>query len=337
MINSVRTNNFGPLTDLKWNNLGTINLILGPNSCGKTFLLKALYSAIRTLEDYRRGDDQRTASEILQEKLYWTFQSDKIGDIVTKGAESPLSFKMQMDNHDFCYSFGSSTVKQISELENHNPKRESNSIFLPAKEVLSIHHIILKSREIDKVFGFDDTYLDLARAIRQAPKKGKNFDEFARSRLKLEEMIGGKIEFDELTGKWLFKKGNAKFTIGSTAEGIKKIAIVDTLLGNRYLDDKSVVFIDEPESALHPTAIGTLLEIVALLAERGIQFFMASHSYFVVKKLLLIAMEKNLSIPVISFKEDRWNIADLRDGMPSNSIIQASIDLYMKEVELQTT
>jgi AAA15 family ATPase/GTPase len=337
MINSVRTNNFGPLTDLQWNNLGNINLILGPNSCGKTFLLKALYSAIRTLEDYRRGDDQRTASEILQEKLYWTFQSDKIGDIVTKGAESPLSFKMQMDNHDFCYSFGSSTVKQISELENHNPKRESNSIFLPAKEVLSIHHIILKSREIDKVFGFDDTYLDLARAIRQAPEKGKNFDEFARSRLKLEEIIGGKIEFDELTGKWLFKKGNAKFTIGSTAEGIKKIAIVETLLGNRYLDDKSVVFIDEPESALHPDAIGTLLEIVALLAERGIQFFMASHSYFVVKKLLLIAMEKNLSIPVISFEEDRWNIADLREGMPSNSIIQASIDLYMKEVQLQTT
>jgi AAA15 family ATPase/GTPase len=337
MINSVHTNNFGPLTDLQWNNLGNINLILGPNSCGKTFLLKALYSAIRTLEDYKRGDDQRTASEILQEKLYWTFQSDKIGDIVTKGAESPLSFKMQMDNYDFCYSFGSSTVKQISELENHNPKRESNSIFLPAKEVLSIHHIILKSREIDKVFGFDDTYLDLARAIRQSPKKGKNFDEFAKSRQKLEEMIGGKIEFDELTGKWLFKKGNAKFTIGSTAEGIKKIAIVDTLLGNRYLDDKSVVFIDEPESALHPDAIDTLLEIVALLAERGIQFFMASHSYFVVKKLLLIAMEKNLNIPVISYQENQWNIADLRDGMPTNSIIQASIDLYMKEVQFQTT
>ena len=337
MINSVHTNNFGPLTDLQWNKLGIINLILGPNSCGKTFLLKALYSAIRTLEDYRRGDDQRTASEILQDKLYWTFQSDKIGDMVTKGAETPLLFKMQIDNHDFRYSFGRDTVKQISELENHHPMRESNSIFLPAKEVMSIHHIILKSREIDKVFGFDDTYLDLARAIRQSPKKGKNFDEFARSRQKLEEMIGGKIEFDELTGKWLFKKGNAKFTIGSTAEGIKKIAIVDTLLGNRYLDDKSVVFIDEPESALHPDAIGTLLDIVALLAERGIQFFMASHSYFVVKKLLLIALEKNLSIPVISFQENRWNMADLREGMPSNSIVQASIDLYMKEVEIQTT
>jgi predicted ATPase len=335
MINSVYTKNFGPLDNFEWNKLGSINLIIGPNSSGKSFLLKALYSAIRTLEDYRRGDDQRTAAEILQEKLYWTFQADKIGDIVSKGADSSLEFKMQIDGQDFRYAFGRDTVKQISEIENHVNKRDNNSVFLPAKEVLSIHHTILKSREIDKVFGFDDTYLDLARAIRQSPKKGKNFDEFAKSRQKLEEIIGGKIEFDDISGKWLFKKGNLKFSIGSTAEGIKKIAIIDTLLGNRYIDDKSVIFIDEPESALHPTAIETLLDIVALLSERGIQFFMASHSYFVIKKLFLIAMQKKISIPVICFDNDKWNSSNFSEGMPQNSIIQASIDLYTQEVETQ--
>ena len=66
-----------------------------------------------------------------------------------------------------------------------------------------------------------------------------------------------------------------------TAEGIKKIAILDTLLGNRYLDLDAIVFFDEPESALHPSAISALLDIVAILASRGIQFFMASHSYLV--------------------------------------------------------
>lgn len=337
MINAVSTQNFGPLDKLEWKNLSSINLIIGPNSCGKSFLLKSLYSAIRTLEDFRRGDDQRTASEILQEKLYWTFQADKIGDLVTKNAESPLKFKMQIDHQDFQYSFGKDTIKQISEIENLTSKRDNNSIFLPTKEVLSIYHIILKSRELDKVFGFDDTYLDLARAIRQTTKKGKSAGEFAQSRLKLEEIIGGKIEFDEQSSKWIYKKGNSKFSIGSTAEGVKKIAILDTLLGNRFLDEKSVVFIDEPESTLHPDAIESLLDIVTLLAEKGIQFFMASHSYFVIKKLFLIALEKNLSIPVISFQDNIWNTADLKEGMPSNSIIQASIDLYLKEVEIQTT
>jgi len=308
--------------------------VIGSNGTGKTFLLKALYSAMRTLEEYKRGDDQRTAAEILAEKLYWTFQPDKIGDLVTKGANGALSCTVQFDNRSFTYSFGKDTTKQISTLENHVQPRSSNSIFLPAKEVLSLHQIILKSREQDKAFGFDDTYLDLTRALRQSPKLGKNYVEFAKSRQSLEDILGGRVEYDEVSGRWQFKKGNQKFPIGVTAEGIKKIAILDTLLGNRYLDTSSIIFIDEPESALHPVAVSKLLDIVAVLAERGIQFFLASHSYFVVKKLFLIAQEQNLSIPVISAHDSQWTTANLKDGMPENTIIDESIRLYKEEVGL---
>lgn len=334
MLNKIKLNNFGPLAKLDWPKLGPINLVIGGNGTGKTFLLKALYSAVRTLEEYKRGDDQRTAAEILAEKLYWTFQPDKIGDLVTKGADGALSCSVQFDNRNFIYSFGKDTTKQISSLENHVQPRANNSIFLPAKEVLSLHQIILKSREQDKAFGFDDTYLDLARALRQSPKMGKNYAEFAKSRQSLEDILGGRVEYDEASGRWQFKKGNQKFPIGVTAEGIKKIAILDTLLGNRYLDTNSIVFIDEPESALHPVAVSKLLDIVAVLAERGIQFFLASHSYFVVKKLFLIAQEQNLSIPVISAHNSQWTTANLKDGMPENTIIDESIRLYKEEVGL---
>lgn len=334
MLNKIKLNNYGPLAKLDWPKLGSINLVIGGNGTGKTFLLKALYSAMRTLEEYKRGDDQRTAAEILAEKLYWTFQPDKIGDLVTKSADGALSCTVQFDDRNFIYSFGKDTTKQISSLENHVQPRSSNSIFLPAKEVLSLHQIILKSREQDKAFGFDDTYLDLARALRQSPKMGKNYVEFAKSRQSLEDILGGRVEYDEASGRWQFKKGNQKFPIGVTAEGIKKIAILDTLLGNRYLDTSSIVFIDEPESALHPVAVSKLLDIVAVLAERGIQFFLASHSYFVVKKLFLIAQEQNLSIPVISAHDSQWTVADLKNGMPDNTIIDESIRLYKEEVGL---
>ena len=334
MLNGIELRNFGPLARLDWGNLGPINLIVGANGTGKTFLLKAFYSAMRTLEEYKRGDDQRTAAEILAEKLYWTFQPEKIGDLVTKGADGALSSTVRFDRQDFIYSFGKDTTKRISSLENHVPPRESNSIFLPAKEVLSLHKIILASREQDKAFGFDDTYLDLARALRQSTKKGKNYPEFANSRWRLEAILGGRVEYDETSGRWQFKKGNQKFPIGVTSEGIKKISILDTLLGNRYLDTNSIVFIDEPESALHPVAISKFLDIVAVLAERGIQFFLASHSYFIVKKLYLIAQEQNLSIPVISAHESQWTPANLEDGMPENSIIDESIRLYKAEVGL---
>ncbi len=335
MISQIKLENFGPLNGINWSALGTITLVIGGNGSGKTFLLKAIYSSLRTLEDYKRGNEHRSASEILADKLYWTFQAEKIGDLVSKGADAPLSNSLTIDTKDFCYSFGKDTSKQISSLENHVAPRASNSVFLPAKEVLSLHQIILKSREQDKVFGFDDTYYDLAKALRIVTSKGNNFKEFVQSRRHLEEkIVGGVVEYDPESGRWLFVKGRHKFPIGVTAEGIKKIAILDTLLGNRYLDTNSVVLIDEPESALHPTAISQLLDIVAMLAEGGIQFFMASHSYFVVKKLFLIAQERGWSIPVISATENAWMCDDLKNGMPDNSIIAESIRLYQQEVEM---
>lgn len=334
MITQITLNNFGPLTQLNWHNLGSINLIIGGNGSGKTFLLKALYSATRTLEEFQRGNDNRTAAEILAEKLYWTFQAERIGELVSKG-EDKLAFTCHFDKTRFHYGFGKDTTKQINQLENHAPARSCNSIFLPAKEVLSLQPVILKSREQDKQFGFDDTYLDLARALRNSPKLGKNYKEFSQSRQKLEEIIGGKIEFDEKSNSWQFKKGKQKFSIGVTSEGIKKIAILDTLLGNRYLTPESIIFIDEPESALHPKAISDLLDIVVLLASKGIQIFLASHSYFVVKKLFLIAQEQQLSIPILLEQSPgEWQTDDLQQEMPDNPIIQESIRLYEQEVGL---
>lgn len=335
MINQVKLQNFGPLNEVNWVALGKINLVIGGNGSGKTFLLKAIYSSLRTLEEYKRGDEQRSASEILADKLYWTFQAEKIGDLVSKGADAPLSSLLTIGGREFSYSFGKDTSRQILGLENHVPTRTSNSIFLPAKEVLSLHQIILKSREQDKVFGFDDTYYDLAKALRIATSKGNNYKEFVQSRRQLEEkIVGGVVEYDPESGRWQFLKGRHKFPIGVTAEGIKKIAILDTLLGNRYLDTNSVVVIDEPESALHPSAISQLLDIVAMLAERGVQFFMASHSYFVVKKLFLIAQERGWSVPVISAIGSTWACEDLKSGMPDNPIVAESIRLYQQEVEL---
>ncbi len=334
MLTSVELQNFGPLAHVQWPALGKINLIIGANGKGKTFLLKALYAAVKTLETYKRGDDKRSAAEILADKLYWTFQTDKLGELVSRGAHEVLKSKIEWDGRAFDYEFGARTTNQIGKVENHVDPISSNSIFLPAKEVLSLHSIILKSRDEDRVFGFDDTYLDLARALQQSPRAGKSSTEVAASRQRLEAIIGGKVEFDVAAQRWQYRDGkNQRFQVGVTAEGVKKIAILDTLLGNRYLGQGSVVFIDEPEAALHPAAIGEFMEIVSLLANRGIQFFMATHSYFVVKKLGLVAKAADLSIPVLCAGNCNWGTADLRNGTPDNPIMDEAIKLYEAEVE----
>lgn len=150
----------------------------------------------------------------------------------------------------------------------------------------------------------------------------------------MREFLGGKIEFDQQKDRWTFKKGSFRFPIGTTSEGIKKTAILDTLLGNRYLTTDSRIFIDEPEAALHPQAISELMEIITLLAECGVQFFIATHSYFVIKKLFLKSLEKNMPIPVLSLSEGSAVYNDMRDGMPKNSIIDESVKLYEEEVRI---
>ncbi len=336
MIKAFDIKNFGPLSSVQGDKLGKINLFIGANSSGKTFLLKALYAMIRSQEESRRGEDPRDFTEVLSDKLFWTFQADKLGDLVKKGVGNRLTASITMqDNCSLAYDFGPDTSRKVAPLHNNLPFREANSIFLPPKEVLTLAKVILKSGLLDKAFGFDATYVDLVIALQNPTQRGRNYNAFKNSREQLENMFHGKIEYLSDSEKWIYKKGNSRFSVNTTAEGIKKIAILDTLLGNRFLSPESVVFIDEPESALHPTAISQLLDIIYQLSDSGIQFFIASHSYFVVKKLYLIALSKNINLPIfIADQEEMWHQLDLHDGIPNNEIINESIRLFDQELEV---
>ena len=244
---------------------------------------------------------------------------------------------MDLDDKSIKYQFTASAASKVGTADVPNGGKEGNSIFIPAKEVLSLYSVILKSREIDKSFGFDDTYYDLAKALRISPTRGRNYTAFAESRKIVKDVIDGRIEYDSGSNKWSYKNShNQKFSIGATSEGIKKISIMDRLLANGYLDNNSIIFIDEIESALHPAAICQFLDMIAYLAEEmNLQFFVTSHSYFVIKKLVLIAMQNPGLVSCLSLGKDREpKMFDLHNGMPDNSIIDTSIQLYEEEIEV---
>ena len=177
MIQQFDFKNFGPLEHIHANKLGAINVIIGPNSAGKTFLLKALYSVLRSQEEYGRGDDNRDFSEVLSDKLYWTFQADKLGDLVRRGSGNRLSASVSMrDKCSLAFEFGQDTSKKISPLHNNLDSRTANSVFLPPKEVLSLAKVVLKSVLQDKAFGFDATYSDLLLALQTPTQKGRIYE-----------------------------------------------------------------------------------------------------------------------------------------------------------------
>lgn len=328
--------NYGALPSFHTDQISNINLVIGENGTGKTFFLKALYSAVRTAEEYRRGDDIRSFSDVLSEKLRWTFQVDKLGDMVARSSKENLNFDLVLGKERISYRFSESAQNKVVSVGAPSTGRSANSIFIPAKEVLSLFSVILKSREVDHSFGFDDTYYDLVKALRIAPKRGRNYSVFSNSRKILNKVIDGNVEYNETQGKWFYKNQKSnKFSIGATSEGVKKIAIMDRLLSNGYLDDQSIIFIDEIESALHPEAVCTFLDMIDdISGKMGIQFFIASHSYFVIKKLALIAMKRPKYVTCISLKKGEIpELTDLHDGMPDNSIIDAAVHLYDMEIE----
>ena len=335
-IKGFELDSFGALPSFHTDQISNINLVIGENGTGKTFLLKALYSAVRSAEEYLRGNDIRSFSDIISEKLRWTFQVDKIGDIAARSSKETLSFNLALGDRRISYRFTESAVSKVSALYIPEDSRSINSIFIPAKEVLSLYNIILKSREIDRAFGFDDTYYDLAKALRIIPRREEASARLNRLRKALSDITDGKMDYDEASEKWVYKnKRGQKFAVGATAEGIKKISVIDRLLANGYLDNQSIVFIDELESALHPDAICSFLDVIESLSKAmDMQFFISSHSYFVIKKLALIAMKSPKLVTCISLGKDKKPvICDLHDGLPDNSIIDASIRLYEQEIE----
>ena len=332
MIKKASVSSFGPLKSAAFEDFGNINLFIGHNGSGKTFMLKALYTAMKTVEAYKRGREMRSEKEILADKLYWMFQASSLGELVRKG-DNNLHFSMESENKEtFSFTFGNSTTKSINSVSNTFEPRMANTIFIPAKEILSLRDVILEARENYSTFGFDDAYYDLAKALRPTTK-GKNVKGFSDARKQLGNAIGGRIGYDEKQKAWFFYgEGNKKFDLSITSEGIKKISILDALLGNHFLSRESIIFIDEAEANLHPEMIAHFMDIIYMLAKSGLQFFISSHSFFVIKKLHIIAKRHRMSLPTWSFENQQTVRYDLMEDMPENAIVNESIRLYKEEI-----
>ena len=132
--------------------------------------------------------------------------------------------------------------------------------------------------------------------------------------------------------------------MSQTAEGIRKVGVVSRLLRNRRLDPArgGCLFMDEPEAHLHPRAQVLLADLLHGLARAGIQVYVATHSYFIVKRLEQRAREDDADHVLVDLRVSSGPGAPvtlrsslLRDGLPEgNPILRASLALLERDVEL---
>lgn len=117
------------------------------------------------------------------------------------------------------------------------------------------------------------------------PKKQPLSDAEKKIAKRIRLIIGGKVDLkeDENTHEknliYIREKDNLNIPINETATGLKSFAIILRLIENGYLNNRSLLIIDEPEAHLHPQWIVEFAKIMVLLnKEIGSKIMLASHN-----------------------------------------------------------
>jgi hypothetical protein len=104
--------------------------------------------------------------------------------------------------------------------------------------------------------------------------------------------MGGKVVVDSGSGEfYLSIPGEGNMEMPLVAEGMRKLAMLARLISTGALLDKGYLFWDEPETNMNPKLIKVLAKSIMQLCQRGIQVFVATHSYFLLKELDLLSRQ----------------------------------------------
>ena len=98
--------------------------------------------------------------------------------------------------------------------------------------------------------------------------------------------ISGDMEYDKKLKKLLYKKNGKEFDIKNIATGIKSFGILELLLKNERLDEKTILLIDEPEVHLHPKWQIRYAELLTLISKSlKVKILLNSHSPYFIRAL----------------------------------------------------
>ncbi len=329
----------GLFSRLEWQEHKKINIIIGENDTGKTYILKLLYCIAKSIEEYTKRSefDNKSWKEILSEKMYWVYQPTKrkLGEIVRKSGNR-LNVETRLCGNEYSFSFGKDTKDTITKCTELVYKNlDLSALYIPTKEVITAFDAIAAINEQLRIFGFDQTYQDLIQVLR-IPTSAKKLDkQFEDVLAELQTLFQGELSIERK--RFVFKRGREKYDMSQIAEGIKKISILTTLIRNRTIQKGTILFIDEPETNLHPRAIIALCDMLFSLSQVGVQIYLATHSYFVLKQFEILARKHQESIQLCCLEKSEdisIKFRDLKEGMPDNPIIDASIKLYEEDVRL---
>ncbi|MDY6992303.1 MAG: AAA family ATPase [Pseudomonadota bacterium] len=298
----------------------------------KKEIKELLFRKELTLRELTRDNITATSwKDILTQKLLWIFQPRDwlLGQLITQG-ENKLKVNTQLGSELIDLTLIDTLPNKIADL---NPLTgqfsEINTLYIPAQEILTAFDAINATREHLEIAGFDDTYFDLIKALRLPVTRGEIQVELKAIAQSIDEQLKGQILFESQS--FVFRKAREQYTMPQTAESIKKIGIFSTLINNRKLKAGSILFIDQPETHLHPHSIIILVDTLFKMAQAGLQIYLATHNEWVLKRFQRLAQHYHepIGLSVLSRQTACSDIIaefyDLRHYIPSEFTITGTL------------
>ena len=330
-LTKIKLENFTAFEDLEVEFSPGINAFVGANSTGKTHLLKVCYAAC---EVSKTGDD-------LLSTLIRTFlpSGNRSIRLVKQGLDAGSAAAVAVHSGQRVLSGKFDNSKMfIGSVSFTVPDPWSGSpiesVYIPAKDMLANAPGFLSlyaAREIH----FEEVYRDILHRAYLPPLRGPLPEPRQRLLNKLQKAIGGEVV---VKGEEFFldgPQGILEFTL--LAEGLRKLGLLWLLIRNGSLPKGSVLFWDEPETNLNPSLYGIIMDAMLELQRNGVQVFLATHDYVILKELDLQMTEEDAVAFHSLYHDDAGEIAcrtthhylDIRP----NAIDEKFTDLYDREIE----
>lgn len=291
MIKSISLQGFTGFTDNSFTFSNGINIFIGKNGTGKTHVLKCLASVLQARNEFQQK--QTTSKEqfeyILAENIIHYFKPDLIGNLVNKNIASGKStVSVNIDGKELAFSF-STTSKATVKIEKDDKWDECQFIYIPPREMFSLFEgfIGLSSK---RELSFDQTYINLAHSLALPVLRNLENNPLKPAINLLEKELGFNVL--QMNGRFYIKTDEGEMEAHLVAEGLRKLASVLYLILNGEINNKTILFWDEPESNLNPALIRTVAGFILELQKCGLQIFIATHDYLLTHILSLYSEYK---------------------------------------------
>ncbi|MBC8142342.1 MAG: ATP-binding protein, partial [Armatimonadetes bacterium] len=156
--------------------------------------------------------------------------------------------------------------------------------FIPAIDMMAHTRRFLSTYDNYDI-PFDQTHRDIVSLLLSPESRNVKGDNVAQAILS--PLLGGTVT--EEGEQFYLQTATGRQPMQLVAEGVRKIATLSQLLKNGFLRPGDTLFWDEPEANLNPKLMDEVVGVLLTLARSGVQVFLATHSYVILKEFDLQA------------------------------------------------